>query len=260
MSSIRSHNEDKSSIKKCQTVLIDGDILTYRIGFASEGVGEGLCKARVDEFVLDILETFNAKDYDGYISPQDGNYRERIAVTVPYKGNRSGRKPTHYQLIREYLRSGWGFTIANGQEADDCLAIQLTYLGERGVCASIDKDLLQVPGYHYNFVKKELHHVTVQEGLRNFYLQVLTGDRVDNVVGIRGIGPVKAAKLLECCDTGEDLFRRCVECYEGDYGRVIENCRLLWLRRHEEQDWKGTLNENLFSESEREKIAAACKG
>lgn len=247
-------------MKKCKKVLIDGDILTYRLGFASEDVSEGLCKARVEEFIIDLLMEFDADDYQGYLSPTSGNFRDSIGVTEVYKGNRSGRKPTHYEFIRKLLVEEWGFSIAVGQEADDNLAIDLTRLGELGVVASIDKDLLQVPGYHFNFVKRELHYVTVQEGLRNFYLQVLTGDRIDNVIGLRGIGPVKAAKLLERCTTGEDLFRRCVECYEGNYERVIENCRLLWLRRYEGQDWRETLNEDFFSESEREKIAAACQG
>ena len=217
--------------------LLDGDILTYRIGFASEGETEIIAKARVDEFLSDLLMDLDVDDYQGYLTG-DGNFREQVAVTAPYKGNRTGRKPEHYQCIRDYLVSDWGFTVVHGQEADDAIAIEATSLKNNCIICTIDKDLDQVPGWHYNFVKRIIYYVEPSDGLRSFYKQILTGDRVDNVVGLRGIGPAKAERLLGRCGSEQILYKLCVEAYGGDAERVLENGRLLWLRRYEGQQWE----------------------
>ncbi len=64
------------------------------------------------------------------------------------------------------------------------------------VICSIDKDLQQIPGNHYNFVKKEHSFVTPEEAIQNFYKQILTGDAADNIKGAKGIGPVRAGKII----------------------------------------------------------------
>jgi hypothetical protein len=217
--------------------LMDGDIVTYRIGFASETVPWNLCRARVDEFLSDILLfDLDADDIQGYLTGP-GNFREQLAVTAPYKGNRTGNKPKHYAAIREYLQDTWGFQLIEGQEADDEMAIQATIQGSQSVICTIDKDLDQVEGWHYNFVKRTLYYVDELQGLRNFYCQVLTGDRIDNVIGLRGIGPAKASKLLEGASTPQEMYDRCVRAYGGDSTRVNENGALLWLRRFYGQVW-----------------------
>ena len=218
--------------------LIDGDIVTYRIGFASEDVSEKLCRARIDEFLSEMLIDLDVEDYDGYITGK-GNFREKIAVTAPYKGNRSGARPKHYEFIRDYLLTDWAFKLVEGEEADDAIAICATSLGVGNfIICSTDKDFLQVPGDHYNFVKREKRNVSTSDGLRSFYEQVLTGDRVDNIVGLRGVGPVKAGKLLRDCDSEQSYYSATVEAYSGDVERVVENGQLLWLRRYPGQLWQ----------------------
>ena len=51
------------------------------------------------------------------------------------------------------------------------------------------------------------------------------------------MGPVKAAKILEGCSTEQELYDACVKAYDGDLDRVLENARLLWLRRYEGEMW-----------------------
>jgi 5'-3' exonuclease len=63
------------------------------------------------------------------------------------------------------------------------------------------------------------------------------GDRIDNIVGIHGIGEKKSEKILKDCTTEQEFYDKCVEMYEGDEDRVIENGRMLWLRRYEGQVW-----------------------
>ena len=102
---------------------------------------------------------------------------------------------------------------------------------------SLDKDFDQIPGWHYNFVKKKRYYVTPEEGMLFFYRQILMGDRIDNIIGIYGIGEKKSAKLLEDCVTEQDYYSKCVEMYDGDEDRVIENGRMLWLRRYDGEIW-----------------------
>lgn len=220
--------------------LLDADIICYRTGFASEDVDEKLCLARVTELVTDIVYfRLNCDDFKAYITGK-GNFRNDIAVTAPYKGNRKDMKrPKHYEAIRKHLVD-LGATLVEGMEADDAIAIEATANG--GFIVSIDKDLDQIPGHHYNFVKHEEYFVTEEQGLLSFYKQILTGDRVDNIIGIKGVGPVKAHKLLAECKTEKEMFDVCVKAYNdnGEDGvlRTTENARLLWLLRVPNQHYQ----------------------
>jgi 5'-3' exonuclease len=68
--------------------------------------------------------------------------------------------------------------------------------------------------------------------------QILTGDAADNIKGLLRVGPVKADKLLEGLTEEKELYEAVVKAYDGDKGRVLENARLLWLRREEGQMWQ----------------------
>jgi hypothetical protein len=213
--------------------IIDADIICYRVGFASEDVSEEVCLARVTHLVNEIVyEDLKCDDYKAYITGK-GNYRNELAVTEPYKGNRKdAKRPRHYQAIRAHLQR-LGAELVEGSEADDAVATEATKTG--GWIVSIDKDLDQVAGWHYNFVKHEEYYVTEEEGLRNLFTQVLTGDRTDNIIGLKGIGPKKAEKLLQDCKTEREYYDACLKAYDGNQLRVDENLNLLWLRREPNQ-------------------------
>jgi DNA polymerase-1 len=219
--------------KRPTLAIIDADIICYRVGFASEDVSEEVCLARVAHLVNEIVyQDLQCDDYKAYITGK-GNYRNDIAVTEPYKGNRKGAtKPIHYDAIRKHLQR-LGAELVEGQEADDAVAIEATKTG--GWIVSIDKDLDQVAGWHYNFVKHEEYYVTEEQGLRNLFTQVLTGDRIDNIIGLKGIGPKKAEKLLMDCKTEREYYDACLKAYDGNQLRVDENLNLLWLRREPNQ-------------------------
>jgi hypothetical protein len=129
-----------------------------------------------------------------------------------------------------------GAKMSENEEADDSVGIASTE-GNYWI-VHVDKDLDQLPGWHYNPVKDEEYYVTEFEGLYSFYKQILTGDRVDNIEGIRGIGPVKADKILKDCTTEEELYAACIKAYDGNTDRVLENGKLLWLRREINQMWQ----------------------
>lgn len=227
--------------------LIDGDMMCYRIGFSCNEETEEVALKTLDSFLCEIMSELLMELEDGaslshemFLTGQ-GNFRDDYAVTAPYKGNRSGmEKPIHLQALRNHLLNSWDGYMANGEEADDAIAIRATQLEDEAVIVSLDKDFDQVKGWHYNFLKQSLYYITEEEGIHNFYCQFLTGDRVDNIIGVKGIGPVKANKLLADKDV-PSKFSVCVE--KLGYERAVENGRLLYLRREPDELWQPPLTE-----------------
>ena len=220
----------------------------------------------------DILTACGATEYCGYLTGI-GNFRDEVAVTKPYKGNRDKlHKPVHYQAIRDYLVSHHGGIIVDGMEADDALAIeqwnnykQIELIKNKGrendpkfknwtqtIICTIDKDLDQIPGWHYNWNKKEKYWIDEKQGLYNFYYQMLVGDSVDNIIGVYGCGPKTAEKLLKDCKTEQEMFEVVWKEYERESGTQAETIMqemadLLYIRKHPDDRWRGL--ENFKSDS-----------
>ena len=224
-------------------VLIDGDIIAYRAAFSTEQMGSQDTRNKVDdliEFILDSTVLFPeiGLDYSVYLTGK-GNFRDDIAKSYPYKGNRkSVQKPRHLQTARDHMESKYQAIISKGEEADDLIAKEAARLDYKACVASIDKDMLQLPCWHFNIVRGDYLEVTPFGGIKFFYTQILTGDTADNIVGLFRVGPVKAKKILEDAETEEDLWDCVVKAYDGNQDRVIENARLLWLRREEAEIWQ----------------------
>ena len=224
-------------------VLIDGDIIAYRAAFSTEQMGLSDTKSKVDdliEFILDKTVLFPeiGLDYVVYLTGK-GNFRHDIAKSHVYKGNRkSVQKPRHLQTARDHMESKYQAIISQGEEADDLIAMEAAKLDYKACVASIDKDMLQIPCWHFNIVRGDYIKVEPFGGIKFFYKQILTGDRADNIVGLWKVGEVKASKILDGADTEDELWDRVIKAYDGDEERVIENARLLWLRREEAEIWQ----------------------
>lgn len=160
----------------------------------------------------------------------------RFDLYPAYKANRTAPKPVWYRELRDYLSEEYQAEMVAGREADDAMADAQT--DDTTIC-SIDKDLDQVPGKHYNFVTGMLYEIEPFYGMRWFYYQMLVGDRTDNVPGVRGIGPKKAERILGDAQTEEELFERVRRSYQevykddGDklmllYGRLLKIGGDLW--------------------------------
>ena len=143
-------------------------------------------------------------------------------------------------------------TVVNGYETDDALGIaQTKYDGQSRIC-SLDKDLLQVPGYHFNWVTGMVRLVSPLQGLRAFYKQLVLGDKTDNIPGfdgkLRGECPKFIAKLQEPIDemTEEvDMWEYVLTVYsnpETDWEACTEtakrNAQLLYILKNEEEYWQ----------------------
>lgn len=222
---------------------IDADSILYRVGFSCEDEEEWVSRARLDETLTALVddELNECTDHEFFISGSE-NFRFAIATTYPYKGNRENiKRPKHLQALREHIIGKWNANVSINMEADDVVSIMANN-HPHCIIASIDKDLDQIPGSHYNYVKKVFYNVGKFEGLKNFYLQCLTGDKIDNIVGLRGIGPVKAKKALKDCFTEKDLYTTCLELYNNSMAngeaRLHENAKLLHLLRSEDDEWR----------------------
>jgi 5'-3' exonuclease len=226
-------------------ILVDGDIVAYRCAFKCNDESEKTACYTTGSFLSDMISHLytlidGEPDYKVYLTGK-GNFRHDIAVTEPYKGNRKEKeKPVHLEAIRQYLIKDWNAVVSEGEEADDLIAIDATAIPD-SIIVSLDKDFNQVPGKHYNFNKQDLYNVSEDEGLLFFYRQIIMGDKADNIVGVHGIGEKKSQKLLE--DLSEiEMYNKCIELLDSEE-RVIENARLLWLRREPDQLWEPPVEE-----------------
>jgi len=183
-----------------------------------------------------------------------GNFRDAVAVTKPYKGNRIAmEKPIHYKAIRRYLRNRWGAVVVDGREADDEVAIisaSLDHDPDKVIIVSQDKDLLTVPGLLYNYRKREMQLVTHKAALVAFYRQMLTGDTVDNIGGCFRVGEAKAAILIHEGMNEHEMYKTVLKQFEKSKGLkgcpyadrdaaevVLEHGRLLHMLRTPEDVW-----------------------
>ena len=206
-------------------------------------------------FIKSVVGKSKADGYELHLSGHT-NFRKEIAVTKPYKGNRTGDKPFYYQKVRDYLTSELGAQISENEEADDTLAIAQTNDKDNTIICTIDKDLWIVPGAKYDFKREELSYVTDYDGIRNFQYQMLAGDQVDNIQGVPKIGPVKAKKLLKDNEDIQDAWIAIREEYRNSYSYdadvvMLEMGRLLWMRRSVGQMWELPL---FINELEKEDI------
>lgn len=146
-------------------------------------------KHTVDCFLKEWLRVSGSTHYIGFITESSKNFRIDRAFTWPYKGHRKGKnQPKWYPAIREYVVEQWKVQNLVGVEADDGLTIAANVLRDQGfevVIVTEDKDLLQWPGLHYNKNKsKEVFEITEEQGFKNLWTQVITGDRTDHIPGV----------------------------------------------------------------------------
>jgi 5'-3' exonuclease len=239
------------------------DVLCYRVGYTTENDEEWIARARLRDMIGGILKAVNADDAKIFLSDSKENWR--LQYFPNYKANRTAPKPKHLPYLQNLIVDEWEAEVAWGQEADDALGIEQVRHSLDGtwfeghhntVICSIDKDLLQIPGRHYNFVKEEFYDISPDQGLFRFYEQILVGDAVDNIRVAEGlscprIGPKKAYQLLEGCQNEEQLFNTVREAFHKGWKddspevadqKLLTTGRVIKIRTKEDEIWEFPLN------------------
>ena len=223
--------------------LIDGDLIVYRVGFSTEDVDAPIALWRANMMIEDINYACNADSYQVFLTSSDkSNFR--YTIDPAYKANRVQPKPRYYNELREYLCNRHNARMVFGREADDEMGINQT---SSSVICSIDKDLKQIPGSHYNFVKKEHFTVSPLQGTQFFYKQILMGDSSDGIAGLHGVGPKKADKHIDPIMHEGEMWRRVLELYslkhEDYFKRAIKAGQLLKIMTKEDEGiWQPPLS------------------
>tara|TARA_R110002073_G_scaffold309611_3_gene479944 strand:+ start:6392 stop:7291 length:900 start_codon:yes stop_codon:yes gene_type:complete len=227
-------------------VLIDADLIVYEAAFCvakkeKEGVYLNWYQVSkiVNTIVRGILRGSKATHHIGFLTEGKSNFRNKVATTLPYKGQRktNAEKPHFYNEIRDYLQKHFGFQMMRGVEADDALTIASEYFKDNPkvttVIATKDKDLWQYAGEHYNMNTKSLMTITPDEGYRHLWEQVLLGDMgTDNIPGLSHSGKWeilfrdeearKKHRPIPCHSFGKVTVNKILDSMEPkDYPRVI---------------------------------------
>lgn len=290
-------------------VNIDGDVVMYSVGFASQTtmyvvdgkrfeekpdaidyctrynidvdtiekdyVAEPIAFAlsSVKRLIARIVKSSKASTKTILLTGED-NFRDEVAKFQPYKGNRVNDdgtpkqpKPIHFQAIKDYLLFTMGAEMIEGEEADDQLSVRAVESGH--TIATIDKDLNNTTGWHYNWQKDDLYFVEPIEADRNFYKQLLTGDATDHIPGLFKFTGIRASKkfkdAIDEMTEPYEMYKHVKNIYMDGFKKVdqkrsakplkwnnvamtklayraddtlTEIGRLLWMRRADNEMWK----------------------
>lgn len=258
-------------------VNIDGDIILYAVGFAAQRTVwlsdgntfedkrdaeeyaekydteiEAAVKPEPTEYALSSVKRLLARIIEGsgcsthtILLSGKTNFRTEVAKIQEYKGNRKSEKPYHYLNIRNYLVDVKHAEVVEGEEADDQLSIRAVQKGD--MIATIDKDLRNTAGWHYNWNKdEEPVEINAVEADRNFYTQLLTGDSTDNIPGLFKLTGKRAtakskAPIQDMTDPVE-MYQHVYKVYadaecQNVADTLLEIGQLLWMRREDGEMW-----------------------
>ena len=201
----------------------------------------------IDE-IWELGIEFDMTDVEYYLTSDMFSHRKQIAPS--YKAKRKGNP--WVRALRKYIIDNESVEYSLEWESDDLIynrAKQLKEEGEDYVIATVDKDLNQIPGFHFDLYREKtgeigehgqeirkyrgLQFVKEDVAEKFVWLQMIEGDAVDNIKGIPGLGKVKAAKALEGIEKPSLLFIKVARLYKEKFEDWREefrtNYRLLKL-------------------------------
>lgn len=230
-----------------RTALIDADFIAYEAAawaHATQADAFDLT-ARLEGTVREwAARAFASKWIVCYSDDRENNFRKDHYPL--YKAHRTSEPPAMLGMAQQVIKDMSAVTLMVPRlEADDIMGIAQTN-GKNGntVIVSVDKDMRQIPGWHLNPHKEDFPVlVTWDEAERFFHMQWLTGDQTDGFGGIKGIGPKKAAKILDRRghDSQEELVLKAYA--EAGYTdeQALGQARCARILR--EEDWDGELRQ-----------------
>lgn len=258
--------------------LLDGDIIAYRAAASCEPTKAKpflepceVAMWRLHDIIQTIIKGTNCNDIECYIGGEN-NFRKKLYPL--YKANRTKPAPTWLQDCREILVTQYAAIVVNDYETDDALGIAQTKYDGNSRIVSLDKDLLQISGHHFQWeisgvsttgkkwIKPATHYlVSPLDGLRTFYKQLIAGDGTDNIPSydgkVRNSIPKFIEKLQAPLDemTDElDMYNYVVDIYHDNielqltrFELAKRNAQLLYILKEEGKYWQppnGTTQES----------------
>ena len=245
--------------------LLDVDRLVYAVAFQVQGKDEpeanilNSAKLMLEALKREVKGLMPSIEKFQVILSDARNFRKMLDnMEKPYKGNR-GPKPDACGIIRDYFRKYQKAWSSPYCEADDVCAMLHHKQHREGtyntLLVDIDKDSLNTPGWHMSpsikrkgFITKEakVFFVESDDASYNFYKQLLTGDTVDNIPGVPGIGPKKADSILKGCRCANEMYAKVLDLYVEEYQElcysevirvIIQRGNLLHMRRWPQDFW-----------------------
>ena len=215
-----------------QLLIVDGHCFAYRAFFGIAGLTSpsGQPTNAIYGFIRMLSKMRDRLRPSHLLVVWDGGLAaDRMALLPEYKAQRAempaGLRPQLDQII-QYLRAASVFSWAkDGCEADDCIAAvtaQAVAAGLPVVIASSDKDFMQLVSAPVKLLiphdksetlwdAAQVSRKTGVEPAQFVDWLSLVGDAVDNIPGVRGVGPKTASDLLRQFGSVDVLYRRLSE-------------------------------------------------
>lgn len=166
-----------------------------------------------------------------------GKENFRYEVKKDYKANRIARTPAGLSELKKMCLDNFNGTLSTKWEADDIVVWKKEQEPDKYIMVAIDKDLLySVEGKHFNYYEsakfnKEMKWVEVDANtkIKWPFIQAIVGDKVDNIEGIKGLGPKKAEKVFAGCTNKLECWEALVDCYEANGKTMIDALQTIRL-------------------------------
>ena len=245
-------NLNEFHANKLKTMLVDGDLLAYKITSALEETIEWEDDVWTLHCDLDKCKQFWKQAIAYYMRLTNSamciiafsdvsNYRKQL--DLDYKSFRKGiRKPITYKPLRLWIEQTHKTLSYPFLEGDDTLGLLATGdYKDNCVIVSGDKDMRTIPAWHCFIIDDSIEFVDTQKADYNFCTQVLTGDKADGYIGCKGVGSVKASRVLVDKKDISLMWEAVLQEYQRN-GYTIEDAyhqsRLARILREGEYDYK----------------------
>jgi DNA polymerase-1 len=248
-------------------LLIDADIVVFRFAHVNQEAHAldhdtwayygDLNRARdqVDRWLDDVMEKLQADEYSLFLSDTQANWRHDVLPS--YKGHRASwrvgrrellgelpadpgpQRPMLHKPLREWMFAERAAHSIPSLEADDLLGMTATHpVGGERIIVTVDKDLRTVPGLHWNPDKADdgIVRVDEREAQYTHLFLTLVGDTSDGYKGAKGIGEVRAKKLLDAelsWKTVVDAYKKAGQTEED----ALTQARVARVLRHGDYDY-----------------------
>lgn len=235
--------DDPAFVEKCGLSNEDYDTI---IGTLAE-IGYDRLTGMIDDIMMAIANDKNNIKISGiefYVTNCKDSIRKKIYPL--YKSNRVPNDIVN--CLRNLYIIKDDAKYSEIYEADDLIADMAKELGDGNyMVVTMDKDLLQIPGWCYSFYRKPskkdetgypietfsrkgLMYSAKFESYRFFAKQIIMGDSGDKIPGLPRYGEVKASKIVDPIKTVFGLKRAVVNEYKKVYGAEYQKELLITFR------------------------------